>query len=327
MKTISIVTPCFNEELNIRECYEVIKALFADKLPGYRREHIFCDNASTDRTAEILQEIAAADPDVKVIVNTRNFGPLRSNYNGVMASSGDAVLLCMVADLQDPPELIPQFIKHWEQGTEVVFGIRATREESWIMRNVRGAYYRLLTGVSQMGVPPGVGDFQLVDKRVVDAMRQIDDAYPFMRMMTFEIGYNAVGVPYRWVARKRGISKNSLLRLIDQGMNGLITFTSAPIRIVLFTGFFIAALAILYAVAIFAASLIMYREFAPPGIATLITAVFFFGGVQLFVTGLIGEYILAIYGQVRRKPLVFERTRLNFPTEKETTKDLSNGQR
>ena len=326
MKTISIVTPCFNEELNVRECYEAIKALFARELPNYRREHIFCDNASTDKTVEILREIAASDPDVKVIVNARNFGPLRSNYNGVMAASGDAVLLCMVADLQDPPELIPQFVRLWEQGTEVVFGIRATREEPWLMRSVRGVYYRLLTGVSQMGVPPGVGDFQLVDRRVVDAMRQIEDAYPFMRMMTFEIGYNAVGVPYRWVARKRGFSKNSLLRLIDQGMNGFVTFTSAPIRLVLFAGFLIAALAIIYAVVVFLANLIMYREFAAPGIATLITAVFFFGGIQLFVTGLIGEYILAIYGQVRKKPLVFERTRLNFPKTDETlNRDQSSG--
>jgi glycosyltransferase involved in cell wall biosynthesis len=326
MKTISIVTPCFNEELNVRECYEAIKALFDGELKEYRREHIFCDNASTDRTVEILTEIAAGDPDVKMIVNSRNFGPLRSNYNGVMASSGDAVVLCMVADLQDPPELIPQFVKYWEQGTEVVFGIRATREESWFMRNVRGVYYQLLTGVSHIDVPPGVGDFQLVDRRIVDAMRQIEDAYPFMRMMTFEIGYNSVGVPYRWVARKRGFSKNSLLRLVDQGMNGFITFTTAPVRVVLFAGFIIAALAIIYALVIFIASIVLFREFAAPGIATLITAVFFFGGIQLFVTGLIGEYILAIYGQVRRKPLVFERSRLNFPEEDENSRRSHDGQ-
>jgi len=237
-----------------------------------------------------------------------------------MASSGDAVLLCMVADLQDPPELIPTFVRHWEQGNEVVFGIRASREEFWLMRTVRNVYYRILTGVSQMGVPPGVGDFQLVDRRIVDAMRQIEDAYPFMRMMTFEIGYSAVGVPYRWVVRKRGVSKNSLLRLIDQGMNGLTTFTTAPVRFVLFAGFLIAALAIAYALVVFFINLIMFREFSSPGIATIITAVFFFGGVQLFVTGLIGEYILAIYGQVRKKPLVFERMRLNFPEDKPSSR-------
>ena len=312
MKTISIVTPCFNEELNVRECHRVIKDLFDKELAGYHREHLFCDNASSDRTVDILREIAAVDPSVKVIVNTRNFGPMRSNYNGVMAATGDAVLLCMVADLQDPPELIPRFVKHWEQGTEVVFGIRATREEPLVMRTVRGLYYRLLTRISDLGVPPGVGDFQLVDRRVVEAMRQIEDAYPFMRMMTFEIGYSVLGIPYRWVARKRGVSKNSLLRLVDQGMNGFITFTTVPVRAVLFAGFLIAALAILYALVIFLVNVILYREFSAPGIATLITAVFFFGGVQLFVTGLIGEYILAIYGQVRKKPLVFERERLNF---------------
>lgn len=313
MKTISIVTPCFNEELNVRECHAAIKALFDNELSGYQREHIFCDNASSDRSADILREIAATDPHVRVILNARNFGPLRSNYNGVMAATGDAVLLCMVADLQDPPDLIPTFVKHWEQGAEVVFGIRAVREEVWLMRTVRNSYYRMLTGVSQMDVPPGVGDFQLVDRKVVEAMRQIEDAYPFMRMMTFEVGYKAVGIPYRWGVRKRGVSKNTLLRLVDQGMNGLITFTTAPVRFALFAGFAISALAIIYAFAVFAANLVMFREFSPPGIATIITAVFFFGGVQLFVTGLIGEYILAIYNQVRKKPLVFERERLNFP--------------
>jgi glycosyltransferase involved in cell wall biosynthesis len=312
MQTISIVTPCFNEEANVRECYDAIRALFETELDSYRREHIFCDNASTDRTAEILRELAAADPAVKIIFNARNFGPLRSNYNGVMAATGDAVLLCMVADLQDPPDLIPRFVKYWEQGTEIVFGIRATREEGLIMRTVRRAYYGLLTHVADLRVSPGVGDFQLVDRRVVEAMRQIEDAYPFMRMMTFEIGFTSVGVPYRWVARRRGVSKNTLLRLIDQGMNGLITFTTAPVRLVLFGGFLIATVSIIYAIVVLLINLIMYRELAAPGIATLITAVFFFGGVQLFVTGLIGEYILAIYGQVRKKPLVFERGRVNF---------------
>lgn len=312
MKTISIVTPCFNEELNIRECHAAIKALFDNELKDYRREHVFCDNASTDRTVEILREIAAVDADVKVILNARNFGPLRSNYNGVMAASGDAVLLFMPADLQDPPELVPRFVELWEAGNELVYGIRKIREEGVLMRTLRGLYYRLLTGLSDLSLPPGVGDFQLVDRKVVDAMRHIEDAYPFMRMMTFECGFKAVGVPYKWVERRRGVSKNSLLQLVDQGMNGLVTFTLAPLRLVLFVGFVVAGLSIAYAFVNLVLGLVYFRSLAPPGVMTIITAVFFFGGVQLFSIGILAEYVLAIYGQVRRKPVVFERERINF---------------
>jgi glycosyltransferase involved in cell wall biosynthesis len=147
-KTISIITPCFNEEASIRECHDTIKRVMDTELPGYGREHIFCDNASTDRTVEILREIAAGDKSVKVIVNSRNFGILRNNYNGVLAATGDAVILFMPADLQDPPELIPTFVRHWEAGSEIVYGIRAQREEAFLLRNARRLYYQILSRLS-----------------------------------------------------------------------------------------------------------------------------------------------------------------------------------
>jgi glycosyltransferase involved in cell wall biosynthesis len=181
VRAITVVTPCFNEEVNVQECYEAVRNLFSNELAAYRREHIFCDNASTDETLAILRKIAAADPCVKIIVNRRNFGPLKNTYNGVMASSGDAVLLFLPADLQDPPDLLPQFVKHWEEGYEIVYGIRATREEGWLMRSLRNVYYRILTRFSEVKVPPGVGDFQLVDRRVVEAMREVRDGYPFLK--------------------------------------------------------------------------------------------------------------------------------------------------
>jgi glycosyltransferase involved in cell wall biosynthesis len=325
MKTISIITPCYNEQLNVRDCYEAVRRLFAGELVDYRREHIFCDNASTDETLSILKEIAAADPSVKIIVNARNFGPLKNTYNGVMASSGDAVLLFLPADLQDPPELIPQFVKLWEAGSEIVFGIRAEREEGWLMRSIRNAYYRVLTRFSEIKVPPGVGDFQLVDRRVVEAMREVQDGYPFMRMMTFECGGRAVGVPYTWRARKKGHSKNRTGALIDQALNGLVSFTTAPLRLGLFIGFVISFLSILYAIVNLIVGLVLYQRLTEPGIMTLIVAMFFFSGVQLFFIGLVGEYVLAIYGQVREKPVVFERERINFsspsPREKQPSSE------
>jgi polyisoprenyl-phosphate glycosyltransferase len=315
MKTISVVTPCFNEELNVRDCYEAVRSLFAAELAGYRREHIFCDNASTDRTLDILKEMAGTDKAVKVIVNARNFGPLKNTYNGVMASSGDAVLLFLPADLQDPPELLPEFVKRWEEGYEIVFGIRASREEGWLLRTLRQIYYRVLTRFSEVKVPPGVGDFQLVDRRVVEAMRRVQDDYPFMRMMTFECGGRAIGIPYAWRARTKGRSKNRMSALIDQGINGLVSFTSAPLRLGLVVGFCLSMLSIAYAIINFVIGFVLYRKLAEPGIMTLIVALFFFGGVQLFFMGIIGEYILAIYGQVRAKPVVFERERINFNPE------------
>lgn len=310
-KTISIITPCFNEETSIRECYETIKRIMDAELPGYGREHIFCDNSSTDRTVAILREIAAADKSVKVIVNSRNFGILRNNYNGVLSATGDAVVLFMPVDMQDPPELIPTFVKHWEAGSEVVYGIRAQRQEAFLMRNSRRLYYHILSRLSYVDYPPNVGDFQLVDRKVVDSMKRIEDAQPFMRMMPFECGYRAIGVPYTWRARKHGVSRNRFAQLIDQALNGLISFSNAPLRLALWAGFVIAGLSFLYTIGVVVATLLGLVR-AESGIPTVIVAVFFFGGVQLLFLGVIGEYIIAIFNQVRRRPIVFERERINF---------------
>lgn len=312
MKTISIVTPTYNEEDNVEECYQTIKAIFEEKLPQYRREHIFCDNASSDRTPEKLRAFAASDPHVKVIFNMRNVGIIRSGYNGIKSTSGDAVIMFMPADLQDPPELIPEMVSYWERGIEIVYGIRATRSENLPMRTARKLYYKLINTLSTFKVPAEVGDYQLVDRKIIDAMLQIDDCYPFARLMTFEIGGRSVGIPYHWKARRHGVSKNSLAQLLDQGLNGFVTFSVAPVRMALYCGFIVAFLSLIYAFLNFVCGLIFYGKIAQQGIVTLIVAMFFFGGVQLFFLGWIGEYILAIYGQVRRHPLVVERERINF---------------
>jgi glycosyltransferase involved in cell wall biosynthesis len=310
-KTISIVTPCYNEEKGIAECYQAIKDIMDRELPGYGREHIFCDNASTDRTVEILKEIAARDSAVKVIVNSRNFGILRNTYNGVINASGDAVVLFMPADLQDPPELIPAFVKQWESGYEIVFGIRARREEPFLSRWMRRAYYRAISRLSYVDYPADVGDFQLVDRKVLEAMKRFDDVQPFMRMMTFECGFRSVGIPYTWRARKHGVSRNRISQLIDQGLNGLISFSNAPVRLAFFCGLVVSLLSGLYALFVFGTAL-LGLDAGPRGIPTIIVALFFFGGVQLLFLGLIGEYVVAIFNQVRKRPLVVERERVNF---------------
>jgi glycosyltransferase involved in cell wall biosynthesis len=311
VKTISIVTPCYNEEASVEECVETVSRLFATELSSYALEHIFCDNASTDRTVEILKNLAKTNPSLKIIVNSRNFGILKNTYNGVLSATGDAVLLFLPVDLQDPPELIPEFVRHWENGYEIVYGLRAEREEGLLIRGARKLYYRLLSRLTYVDYPPDAGDFQLVDRKVHDAMKRIDDAQPFMRLMTFESGFRSIGVKYRWRARKHGKSRNRLSQMFEQGLNGIVSFSGAPVRAALLCGFIISMVSILYSVSVMVLAL-LGRIHSPAGTPTLIAALFFFGGVQLFFIGVLGEYILAIYNQVRRKPLVIERERVNF---------------
>lgn len=310
-KVISIISPCYNEEASVRECYEAVREIFETHLPGYQREHIFCDNASTDQTNKILKEIADKDDDVKIIVNSRNFGILRNTYNGVLNASGDAVFLFMPVDMQDPPSLIPEFVALWEQGYEVVYGIRAKREEPFLMRNIRKIYYRMLSRFSYVEYPPDVGDFQLIDRKVLNAIKQYSEFKPFLRMITFDCGFRAVGVPYTWQARKHGTTRNRLIDMIDQGLNGIVSFSNFPLRFALYVGFSISLLSLLYAVVIVIMRLTL-GDYAPKGTFTTLTAIFFFGGIQLMFLGVIGEYILMIATQVRRRPIVIERERINF---------------
>jgi polyisoprenyl-phosphate glycosyltransferase len=313
-KRISIVTPCYNEQDNVGECYETVRRLFENELAGYDYEHIFCDNASKDGTPEVLAQLAKKDPRVKVILNARNFGPFRSTYNGILSARGDAVLLMLAVDMQDPPEILPEFVRLWEQGYEVVYGIRQGREESWLMHRIRRTYYKTVSTLADIDIPLNVGEFQLVDRKVVDALRQCDDYYPYIRGLVANCGFRRVGVEYVWKARQRGFSKNRLYHLIDQGLNGLVSFTNVPMRICLLAGFLLSFLSIGYAFFSFVYHLVWVGS-APPGTATLITGLFFFSGVQLFFSGILGEYIAAIHSQVRKRPLVIERGRLNFTPE------------
>ena len=314
-KLLSIVTPCYNEEPNVDECYETVKRIVETELPGYRYEHIFCDNASTDRTLELLKALAGRDTRVKVIANARNFGPFHSLFNGIIAARGDVVLLFLAADLQDPPELIPQFVKLWEQGYEVVYGVRKWREEGFVMRATRRAYYKLVADTANIVVPQGAGEFQLADRKVVEALRKFDDYYPYVRGMVAYCGFKTIGVDYTWRARKRGFTKNNLVRLIDQALNGLISFTNVPMRLCMAFGLSVAAASFMYGLFALVANLISQRRLAEPGIPTLIVALFFFSGLQLFFFGVIGEYVSAIHAQVRKRPLVVERERLNFEVD------------
>lgn len=311
MKTISIISPAFNEEGNVRACHEAVRALFDGPLKGYRREHIFADNGSADATPDLLREIATADPDVRVILNARNFGPSRSTYNALKAATGDAVVVFLPVDLQDPPEVIVEFVRLWESGVEIVAGARATREESFILRLARGIFYRLINRLSDIDLPIDVGEFQLIDRKVWEAVVQRDDHFPYIRGIIASVGFRRVIVPYQWKARKTGISKNNFARLVDEALNGIFSFTSVPMRLCTYVGFALASLCFIYAVG----GTIYYffdPNAAPRGTTTLIIGLFFLSGVQLAFIGMLGEYVTSIHRQVRRGPVVVERERINF---------------
>jgi glycosyltransferase involved in cell wall biosynthesis len=308
---VSVVCAAWNERENIVECCDEIVRVMGT-LPEYDFELIVCDNDSTDGTLELLREIAARDKRVKVIANSRNFGAARSAFNGLMATQGDAVIFAISADLQDPPSYIPEFVQKWKEGYQVIYGVRAHREESFFLTGMRKLYYRLIQRVADFNVPVDVGDFQLLDKKVVDALRQFEDYYPYTRGLIAQTGFKSVGINYTQVARKRGTAKGKFFLLLDMGLNGLISFTNLPMRICMLAGLFIASLSILFALVQFLLLLFVTRSPSPPGIPTLIVALFFFSGVQLFFLGVLGEYISAIHFQVRKRPLVIEKERINF---------------
>ena len=289
-----------------------VKRVFAERLPDYDFEHVFCDNASTDGTPDVLRDLAAHNPRVKVILNARNFGPFCSTFNGLLSTTGDAVVVLLAADLQDPPDLIVDFVHRWEEGYQVVYGIRGRREEGFLLRNVRHLYYRTVSRFAQITIPTDVGEFQLIDRVVVEALRQFDDYYPYIRGMIASCGFKSIGVEYVWRARKKGLSKNRLFHLIDQGLNGIISFTRVPMRLCMLFGFVLSGLSIFFALFALVWHLVDKGAVAPPGVPTLIVALFFFSGVQFFFLGILGEYICAIHSQVRKRPLVIERERINY---------------
>jgi glycosyltransferase involved in cell wall biosynthesis len=309
---ISVVTPCFNEEPNLEDCHRALKEVFARDLPDCELEHIFCDNASTDGSVDVLRRIAREDPAVKVVVNARNYGPFRSTFNGLRHAKGDAIVVLFAADLQDPPEIIVDIVREWRAGAEVVYGVRSQREEGFAMRGIRKLYYRMVSRFAGIDIPLDVGEFQLIDKTVLAALLEHEDYYPYIRGMIANCGFRTKGVPYVWRARRKGFSKNRLYNLVDQGLNGLISFTNLPMRIAMFAGFAIALLSFVYAAFTMAANLITHGSLTVPGIPTLIVALFFFGGVQLMFLGIIGEYVSAIHFQVRKRPLVVERELINL---------------
>lgn len=308
---ISIVTPCYNEEGNVEACAAEVARVMSEQLPDYDYEHIFCDNSSTDGTVADLRAIAAADPHVKVIVNSRNVGPFRNIANGLRNVTGDLVVPMVPADIQDPPAVIPQMVAKLTPDLDIVYGIRGNRRENFLMRLARTSYYRALKSSGGTTPPAHAGEFLLARREVIDAVNAVGGSYPYIRGLIAQTNPRFDVVHYEWAVRTVGRSKNSIPDLIDQALNGLVSTARTPIRWALFLGVVFA----IVGVAIGIVNLILFLvsgSDAAQGIPTLIVATFLFGGVNLFFLGLIGEYILSIHSSVRPEPPMFERERINF---------------
>ncbi len=309
MKKISVVSPCYNEEGNVEELYLETRAVF-ESLPEYDYEHIFVDNDSTDQTVKVLKNIALKDTRVKIIVNARNFGAIRSTYYGLLQAYGDAVVL-QFSDLQDPPALISDFIREWEKGYKVVKGIKTSSEESSLFYLIRTLYYSFIAKVAEVKLTGHFTGFGLYDQEVIEILRKLDDPYPYLRGIISELGIKSSEVSYRQKQRKRGISSTNIYRLYDYAMLGITSHSKVPLRLATMLGFALSLLSLVVALGYLIAKLLFWDYF-PLGTAPIMVGLFLLASVQLFFIGIIGEYIGLMHMRILKRPLVVERERINF---------------
>lgn len=304
---VGIVLPCFNEEGNIAEVHERLSKVF-ESLPHCAFTVLFIDNASTDGTVEAIKAILGRDSRAELIVNARNFGHIRSPFHGLLEAPGDCVIV-LAADLQDPPELIPQFLAQWERGASMVLGQKRKSQESTAFFALRSVYYRLARAMAEVPLVEHVTGFGLYDRRVIEIMRSFDDPYPYGRGMIAEIGLPYVMIPYDQPLRKRGITKNNFYTLFDLALLGITSHSKVPLRVATIVGFCLSGLSLVVALAFLALKITFWYSI-PAGYAPAVIGIFFLGSVQIFLIGLIGEYVGAVLTQVRKRPLVVEAARM-----------------
>ena len=321
MKTISIVVPCYNEEENVIPLSRAITALFEKELADYRYELIFIDNDSRDRTRELLRGLCQSDPDIKAIFNAKNFGQARSPVYGMKQAYGDCVVR-MCADFQDPVDMIPQFVKEWEDGHKIVIGIKKASQERKIMYKIRGLYYKMIQKITDIDHIEQFTGFGLYDKKFVDVVRDLHDPMPYLRGIIAELGFDYKAIPYTQPKRRAGKSKNNFYSLYDYAMIGITSYSKVVMRLATFAGFIIGGLSLVAAIVYLVLKLMYWDRFSA-GIAPMVIGMFFLGSLQLFFIGFLGEYVLSINTRVLDRPLVVEEERLNFEEEETLKKNVS----
>jgi len=314
-KKISIAASCFNEEENIPLLHERIVEVFK-KHPQYDYEIIVIDNASTDRTAEVMTEIAKKDKNFKCLFNVRDFGHIRSPYYAVLQTTGDAVVQ-MASDLEDPPELISEFIQKWEEGNKIVIGRHASRDQSWLLKVVRSTYYLIIDNLSEVKQIRNFAGFCLYDREVIEKIREINDPYPYLRGLICQLGYKRAELEFHKPLRKYGLSKGSFLIYFDMAMLAIVSQSQLPLRLATLAGGLMCVVSFCAAFLFLIYKLLFWYSFQV-GIAPLIILGFFLFGVLFLILGIIGEYLSYLIPRVSRRPIVVLERKLNFD-DNETT--------
>ena len=306
---ISLSIPCYNEEENVDELYRRI-CNTVDIIDKYQFEFVFIDNASEDQTVQKLTFLASKDLRVKIIVNTRNFGHIRSPYWGMMQTRGDATI-ALASDLQDPPELIPQFLAQWELGWKVVLAVKPRSKTNFFVHKLRRLYYQVLDGIANIDLVKDATGFGLYDKKVLDQVRQISDPYPYLRGLICELGFPIKTIPFLQPRRERGLSKNNFYTLFDIAMLGIVSHSLVPIRLASICGIVIGFLSLLVAIFYTMMKLLNWYSF-PVGMAPIVIGIFLLFSLLFIFIGILGEYIGSIHSYVKNRPIVVERERINF---------------
>ena len=315
MKTISIVVPCYNEEDNVQALADALRAMFKESLPSYRYEIIFIDNDSRDSTRDIIRRLAGEDKGIKGIFNAKNFGQFNSPYYAMLQSTGDCTVL-MAADFQDPVDMIPKYVREWENGYRIVIGIKKSSQENPLMYWLRGCYYKMIKKLSDVEQIEQFTGFGLYDRRFIKVLRDLDDPTPFLRGIVAELGFRRKEIPYEQPKRRAGKTSNNFYRLYDAAMLSVTSYTKAGLRLATIFGGLCCCVSMAVALVYLVLKMMYWDRFAA-GMAPLLIGMCFLVSVQIFFIGLVGEYILAINSRVMKRPLVIEEERINFDQEEE----------
>jgi glycosyltransferase involved in cell wall biosynthesis len=318
MKKISVLIPCYNEEENVAPISQAVTEILERELPQYDYELVFIDNDSTDRTREIIRGLCAANPKIKAIFNARNFGQFNSPYYGILQVTGDCVIE-MVADFQDPVDLIPKYVREWENGYKIVIGIKTSSKENRLMYWLRSCYYKTIKKLSDVEQIEHFTGSGLYDREFIEVLRKLDDPTPFLRGIVAELGYKRKEIPYEQPLRRAGKTHNNFYRLYDAAMLSVTSYTKAGLRLATIFGSLCALFSMAVALVYLVMKLIWWDRF-PAGTAPMLIGMLFLGSVQLFFIGFLGEYIMSINQRVMKRPLVIEEERINFE-EKAVKKD------
>ena len=310
MSKVSILVPTYNEEEKVKPLSEAIIREFETELPQYEYEIIFIDNDSQDNTRKLLRELCNDNPNIKAILNAKNFGQFNSPYYGLLQSTGDCtILLC--ADFQDPIEMISQFVHEWEKGYKIVIGQKTTSRENRLMYFLRSCYYKVIKRFSDVEQIEHYTGFGLYDHEFIKVLKELDDPTPFLRGIVAELGFRRKDIPYEQQKRRAGKTSNNFLKLYDAAMLSFTSYTKIGLRVSTFIGFGVAMLSFLIALVYLILKIVFWETFVA-GTAPILIGMFFLGAVQLIFMGLMGEYILSINQRVMKRPLVIEEERINF---------------